>query len=94
MSNAEKAERILSKPQLEFIQSEFGHDPDSLAAMDDGMFSRLYDRIGDIEVEETIVAGDGDLSERGKMAEGIVTVLGSELYRPEGEGEDLDLDDE
>lgn len=94
MSNAEKAERILSKPQLEFIQSEFGYDPDSLGIMDDEMFSRLYDRIGDIEVEETIAAGDGNLSERGKMAEGIVTILGNELYRPEGESEDLDLDDE
>ena len=33
-------------------------------------------------------AGDGELSERGKMAEGIVTLIGDALYRPKDEPEE------
>ncbi len=87
-------EDALSKEQLDFIQTEFGHDPDALGVLDDDDIERLYDHLCDIEVEETMGAGDGELSERGKMVESIVSVIGNELYRPDDEpypeGEDDD----
>lgn len=79
---------MLDESQLSFIQVEFVHDPDALSALSDEDFEKLYDRLGDIEVEETMVAGDGDLSDRGKMAESIVTAIGNELYRPDDEPEE------
>ena len=35
-----------------------------------------------------MAAGDGELSDRGKMAESIVTVIGNELYGSEDEPEE------
>lgn len=81
-------EDALSKEQLDFIQTEFGHDPDALGVLEDDDIDRLYDRLCDIEIEETMAAGDGELSERGKMAESIVSVIGNELYRPADEPEE------
>ncbi len=81
-------EDALSKEQLDFIQAEFGHDPDALGVLEDDDIDRLYDRLCDIEVEETMAAGDGELSERGKMAESIVSIIGNELYRPDDEPEE------
>lgn len=81
-------EDALSKEQLDFIQTEFGHDPDALGVLEDDDIERLYDRLCDIEIEETMAAGDGELSERGKMAESIVSVIGNELYRPADEPEE------
>ena len=81
-------EDALSKEQLDFIQTEFGHDPDALGALEDDDIDSLYDRLCDIEVEETMAAGDGELSERGKMAESIVSIIGNELYRPDEEPEE------
>jgi hypothetical protein len=80
MSDAERAAALLDESQLRFIQDEFGYDPDALGALSDDDFEKLYDRLGDIEVEETMAAGDGELSDRGKMAESIVTAIGNELY--------------
>ena len=88
MDDAKKAVGLLDESQLSFIQEEFGHDPDALSALSDEDFEKLYDRLGDIEVEETMVAGDGDLSDRGKMAESIVTAIGNEIYRPDDEAEE------
>lgn len=81
-------EDALSKEQLDFIQTEFGHDPDALGVLEDDDIENLYDRLCDIEVEETMAAGDGELSERGKMVESIVSVIGNELYRPDDEPEE------
>ena len=81
-------EASLSKEQLDFIQSEFGHDVDALGVLEDDDIDSLYDKLCDIEVEETMAAGDGELSDRGKMAESIVTVIGNELYGSEDEPEE------
>lgn len=80
-------EAALSKEQLDFIQSEFGHDVDALGVLEDDDIDSLYDKLCDIEVEETMAAGDGELSDRGKMAADIVTVIGNELY---SQGDDPD----
>lgn len=87
MDDAKKAVGLLDENQLSFIQNEFGYDPDALSVLSDEDFEKLYDRLGDIEVEETMAAGDGDLSDRGKIAESIVTVIGNELYRQDDEGD-------
>ena len=74
---------VLSQTQLNFINQEFGYTKESIAAMSDNEIDELYDQIADIEVDETVDADrDGrDLTERGKTAEGIVTVIGNGLYR-------------
>lgn len=85
--SAEAVLDVLSQTQLDFIEQEFGYTKEAVAAMSDDEIDELYDQIADIEVDETVDADrDGrDLTERGKTAEGIVTVIGNELYRPDGE---------
>ena len=85
--NAEDVFDVLSQTQLDFIEQEFGYTREVIASMSDDEVDALYDQIADIEVDETVDADrDGrDLTERGKTAEGIVTVIGNELYRPDDE---------
>lgn len=85
--SAEAVLGVLSQTQIDFIEQEFGYTKEAIAAMSDDEIDELYDQIADIEVDETVDADrDGrDLTERGKTAEGIVTVIGNELYRPDGE---------
>ena len=85
--SAEAVLDVLSQTQVDFIEQEFGDTKEAIAAMSDDEIDELYDQIADIEVDETVDADrDGrDLTERGKTAEGIVTVIGNELYRPDGE---------
>ena len=42
--------------------------------MNDDELDDVYDRICDIEVDETYEAGDDELSERGQIVEDIVTL--------------------
>lgn len=85
--NAEVVLDVLSQPQLDFIEQELGHIRESIEAMSDDEIDEMYDRIADIEMDETMDADaeDRDLTDRGKLAESIVTVIGNELYRPEDE---------
>lgn len=85
--SAEAVLDVLSQTQLDFIEQEFGYTKEAIAAMSDDEIDELYDQIADIEVDETVDADrdSRDLTERGKTAEGIVTVIGNELYRPDGE---------
>lgn len=87
MRDAEKVLKILSQTQLNFIEEEVGFSKAQIKTMDDDAVAEMYDKLCDIEVEETVSAGDGELSERGKLAEGLVTVIGNELYRPDDEPE-------
>ncbi len=63
-----------TEKEYEFIESEFGYTKEQV----DGLSpDELYDLADDcfvIEEEETVAAGeDGELSERGETAAGIVT---------------------
>lgn len=80
---------ILSQTQLDFIKQEFGYTKEAVEDMSDEEIDELYDQIANIEVDETVDADRNgcDLTERGKTAEGIVTVIGNELYRPDDEPE-------
>lgn len=89
MNAGKVVEETLSEKQLGFIKAEFGHDLDALRGMDDDDIDYIYEKLCDIEVDETIAAGDGELSDRGKMAVSIVTAIGEKLYRPNDEPDDF-----
>ncbi len=93
MGNAGLVLDILSQTQLDFIEQELGYAVEDIEAMSDDEIDQMYDRIADIEVDETADADrEGrDLTDRGKLAESVVTVVGNELYRPNDEAE---LDEE
>lgn len=84
--------KVLSQTQLDFIKEELGYDKEAIRSMDDDAIDQMYDQVCDIEVDETIAADDrgGEYSDRELMAEGIVTAIGNELYRPEDEPEEED----
>lgn len=86
-ASAEVVIDILSQTQLDFIEQELGYTKEAIASMSDEEIDEMYDQIADIEVDETVVADseDCDISDRGKTAEGIVTAIGNELYRPDDE---------
>lgn len=69
----------LTDEQINFISSEFGITSDQLFSMDEVQLSDLYDKLCDIEVEETMLHVDEELSTRGKIAEHIVTDWGNAL---------------
>ena len=54
MNDAQKAVKLLSQVQLDFIEVEVGVDKEAIEKMSDQKFSDLYDTICDIEVEETM----------------------------------------
>lgn len=80
MQQSEVVVSILSDVQFDFIEAEFGFNKALIKKMDDDAIDDMYDRVCDIEVEETLSAGDKELSERGKIAAGIVTLIGDKLY--------------
>lgn len=75
---------ILSPEQIAFICDEFHLTQEELLAQGEEESNKLYDMLGDIEVEETMKALDSELSARGKIVEEIITRLGNELARCEG----------
>ena len=95
MKNAVK---LLSDTQLKFISDEFGLTKSKLFKQTEVQLDELYDKLCDIEVEETMNSNDGVLSERGDVASSIVTVLGNEIAKSQGdwdeEAYEKDLADE
>lgn len=90
MNDAEKILTVLSKSQLSFIESELGISAEQIKEMTDDSVSDMYEKVSWIEVDETIAADkerDGEYSDRERMAEGIVTLIGNTLYRPADEPE-------
>lgn len=81
----------LSKESLEFLEDSFGIHVDELDSFTEEQYDELYDRLCDIEVEETIKADDEPLSGRGRMASDLVTILG-EVYAQEWESIDDEMD--
>ena len=81
----------LSKESLKFLDDSFGIHGDALDSFTEEQYDELYDRLCDIEVEETINADDEPLSDRGRMASDLVTILG-EVYAQEWESIDDEMD--
>ena len=71
-----KAFLDLTKDELGFLLDEFSVDKSWLETADEKTLADLYDKIADVEIEETISAGDSPLSMRGKLASSIVTKIG------------------
>ncbi len=72
----------LTEQHLKFIEEEFGIDSDSLTTFDkDRLYEKIYDPCCAIEEVETVATLDDDseLSERGKNASEIVTILGKTI---------------
>lgn len=70
---AEK-ERLTVK-QKEFVQQELGLTEEEFFWRKEHDYDRLIDDCADIEIEETIRAGDNDLSPRGVMAVEMVDFI-------------------
>lgn len=87
MGNAKLVAEKLSDVQFRFILSEFGIDEVAFRALSDDDLDNLYDEIGFIEVEETMAADEQEreLTDRGKVAVSIVTLIGNELYQSDDE---------
>lgn len=82
MTRAKAVAKMLDEKQLAFLQEEFRCDSDAFYLLNGDALSSLYDKICDIEVEETMKADNNEtnLSKRGKTAESIVTLIGNMLY--------------
>lgn len=77
----------LSKKQFDFISSECGVSVDEIKKADEDQVLSLYDIVCDIEIDETVKADEeesDELSERGKMAENIVTIIGNNIRDTKG----------
>lgn len=77
-----KAVLNLNDEQLCFIQSEFGIGNEQLFDMSDSeIYNTVYDQCCVIEEVETVATLDdgSELSDRGRIAADIVTVLGDAI---------------
>lgn len=66
---------MFNKEQADFIRHELGYEVEGVD-LNDETLSAIQDAAFDVEIEETIKAGDNELSNRGELAAGIVTLLG------------------
>ena len=72
----------LTEQQFKFIEEEFGYDSDSVTVFDeDELYEKIYDPCCVIEEKEIVATLDDDseLSERGRLASDIVTILGKTI---------------
>ena len=66
---------------------ECGVSVEEIKKADENQVLSLYDVVCDIEIDETVKADDSEsdeLSERGKMAENIVTIVGNNIRDKKG----------
>jgi hypothetical protein len=66
---------VFNDEDYAFIRREFGLDRKAVGDLDDNSLDDLYEKCCDIEVTETIAAGNNDLSERGKTAVRLVDLI-------------------
>ena len=74
---------LMTDSQIDFICKESGLAPDELRDAPEEKLDEIYDLLCDIEIEETDESGEG-LSERGEIAEGLVTLMGNAIAESEG----------
>lgn len=58
----------LTEQQVEFVQAELGLTEEEFLYRKENDCNQLIEDLADIEIKETIKAGDNDLSPRGVMA--------------------------
>ncbi len=75
---------LLNDEQIDFICGEFKIDRTALENMGEDELNSVYEGLCDIEVDETCIAGDNAMSERGETVSDIVTVVGNEIASEQG----------
>ena len=69
----------LTETQIEFLCAEFSLSKDELLAAEESHLDELYDDLCCMEVDEITKAGNGELSDRGKIVSAIVTTFGNAI---------------
>lgn len=75
----------LTEEQVAFVCKEFGIEADELSKKSEDELNEIYESLCDAEVDEICKAQDAPLSERGKAVCGIVTVVGNEIAKAQGD---------
>lgn len=88
----QKALKDLTETQIEFLCKEFDLEKADLMNATEEDLDEVYDDLCGIEVDETIEAGNGELSDRGKIVSDIVTTFGNAIAEEYGYGEDFEDD--
>lgn len=70
----------LTEQQREFVQKELGLTEEEFFWKKEHDYDQLFEDCADIEIEETIKAGDNDLSPRGIMAVEMVDFVHGPYY--------------
>lgn len=81
ISNAIKT---LNESQIVFLSKEMNFSEESLLGMSEDELRNVFDKVCDIEIDEACNAAD-EISERGKMAADIVTVISNAIQKSEGD---------
>lgn len=88
----QKALKDLTETQIDFLCEEFALEKSELMGATEDILDSIYDDLCEIEVDETIDAGNGELSDRGKIVSDIVTTFGNAIAEACGYGEDFEDD--
>lgn len=80
----QKAVRELTATQQKYIAKNFFGSGELPEDISEDRLEEIYDALCDIEVDETIKAGDCKLSREGKLASDIVTVIGNAIADANG----------
>jgi hypothetical protein len=81
----------LSKNQVDSLCRLTGFDSEKIGGMSDNELEKVYDTLCSIEVDETVKAGERELSDRGKAASELVTLFGNAIAEENGYFEEWDL---
>lgn len=83
-----KAVKDMTGVQKDFICGEFGLSKSELSNAGEDELDKIYDDLCRIELEETL--DDSELTERGKLVESIVTLMGNAIAEDEGFFDEVD----
>ena len=73
----------LTKKQRQFVKNELGLTEEQFFWRKEHDYDQLIEDCADIEIEETVKAGDNDLSPRGMMAVAMVDYVHGPYYAEE-----------
>ncbi|GHV35145.1 hypothetical protein FACS1894187_07230 [Synergistales bacterium] len=76
-----------TKDEEKFLKSEFGLTVGQVLFMGEDALDKLYSDCAKIEIHEASIAGNGDISERGRIAADTVDTLHGEYDSAEFDAE-------
>lgn len=74
--------KTLDEDQFVFLSKEINTSKENLFEMSEDELQDVFDKVCDIEIEEACDADD-EITERGKMAADIVTVISNAIQKSE-----------